>query len=204
VDSDALLIDFGGVLTTDVFASFGAFCATHGLPRDAVGDLLRDDPAAAELLVGLEKGVLGDEVFETGFAARLQAATGVPVSPRGLLGDLTAGLRPVPEMLDAVATVRARGVPTVLVSNAMGRTPYDLVDLPALFDDIVLSTDLGVRKPSRAIFAQAAARAGVAPERCLMVDDLAHNLAGAARIGMSGHLHADVAGTLARLRATFG
>ena len=51
-----LLVDYGGVLTTDVFASFDAFCAREGLPAGTVRDLFRDDPAARSLLGGLEDG----------------------------------------------------------------------------------------------------------------------------------------------------
>jgi putative hydrolase of the HAD superfamily len=204
VTSDALLIDFGGVLTTSVFGSFAAFCTRHGLPEDAVARCLREDPEGAGLLVALEKGELDDAAFEAGFAQRLAARTQAPVAADGLLAALTAALAPVPEMVDAVAALRARGVPTVLVSNAMGHASYELVDLDGLFDHVVLSTELGVRKPSRRMYAEAAERVGAAPERCLMVDDLEQNLVGAARIGMPGHLHVEPAGTLAALRAAFG
>jgi putative hydrolase of the HAD superfamily len=204
VSSDALLIDFGGVLTTSVFDAFGAFCVEHGMERDAAATCFRHDPESSALLVALEKGEMDDATFEAGMSERLRVATGVTVAPDGLLTAMTAALQPVPELIDATRRIRARGVPTIMVSNAMGTHSYDLIDVDELFDHAVLSTTLGVRKPSRKMYSTAAELAGVAPERCLMVDDLEQNLSGAARIGMPGHLHVTVPETLARLEQEFG
>ncbi len=55
-------------MTTDVFASFAAFCEREGLSMDTVRDLFRSDPASRELLVGLETGTLPEPDFERGFA----------------------------------------------------------------------------------------------------------------------------------------
>ena len=58
-----LLVDWGGVMTTNVFASFSAFCVQEDLPADTVRDLFRGDEASRELLVGLEEGTLADAEF---------------------------------------------------------------------------------------------------------------------------------------------
>ena len=55
-DRLGLIVDYGGVLTTDVFASFRAFCAAEGLPPDTVRERFRDDPEARALLADLETG----------------------------------------------------------------------------------------------------------------------------------------------------
>jgi len=91
----------------------------------------------------------------------------------------------------------------MLVSNALGRNTYDWCDLDELFDHVVISAEVGVRKPSRRIFRIAAERAGVAPERCVMVDDLEQNLVGARRLGMRTILHTEPATTLAQLEEMF-
>ena len=68
-----LLVDFGGVLTTNVFGSFEAFCRDEGLEPDAVAQRFRGDPDARQLLFDLEVGKLTEEEFEPRFA--FQVAT---------------------------------------------------------------------------------------------------------------------------------
>lgn len=199
----ALLIDFGGVLTTSVHDAFRAFS------REACGDealvlrLLATDPESTALLVGNENGSVSDEAFEAGFAARL-AAHGATVEPDGLLARMQVGFGPDAAMVDGLTALRAAGVPVALVTNQFGRDCYRGFDLEALADEVVVSTELGVRKPSRRIYAVACERLGVQPDEAVMVDDLQHNLDGAARLGIAGVLHTDAPTTLAELDARFG
>jgi putative hydrolase of the HAD superfamily len=204
VRPEALLIDFGGVLTTSVFDSFAAFCRAEGLPEDALRDSFARDEVAARLLVDAEEGRLSDEEFGRRLAARLCARTDLELDPEGLLERMNAGLRPEPAMVHATAAIRASGVTTVLVSNSLGRSTYAWCDFDELFDHVVISAEVGVRKPSRRIFRLAAERAGVPPERCVTVDDLEQNLVGARRVGMRTILHTDPATTLAELEQVFG
>ena len=83
----------------------------------------------------------------------------------------------------AADLARAAGVPVALVSNSLGRDCYARVDLDELFDVTVISGQVGVRKPSRRIYAIAADRLGLAPEQCVMVDDLEEALAEAVAPG---------------------
>jgi putative hydrolase of the HAD superfamily len=204
VPPEALLIDFGGVLTTSVFDSFAAFCRAEGLPEDALRDSFARDEVAARLLVDAEEGRLSDEEFGRRLAARLCAGTDLDLDPEGLLERMNAGLRPEPATVRATAAIRASGVTTVLVSNSLGRSTYAWCDFDELFDHVVISAEVGVRKPSRRIFRLAAERAGVPPERCVTVDDLEQNLVGARRVGMRTILHTDPATTLAELEQVFG
>jgi putative hydrolase of the HAD superfamily len=201
---EALLIDFGGVLTTNVFDSYAAFCRAEGLPPDAVRESFASDETAARLLVDAEEGRLSEEEFGALLAARLGERTGIELDPHRLLGRLNAGLLPEAAMASATAAIRASGVTTVLVSNSLGQANYAWCDFDELFDHVVLSGEVGVRKPSRRIFRIAAERAGVAPERCVMVDDLEHNLVGARRLGMRTILHREPSATLAELERVFG
>lgn len=199
----ALLLDFGGVLTTSVFASFADFAAANGLPRDAFGALLREDPEAARLLVAAEVDRISAAEFGTGIAARLGARHGVTVAPEGLVDRLHGTLEPDERMVALTGAVRAAGIPTAMVSNSLGYGPYGILDLDSLFDAQLYSGRLGVRKPSRRIYAMAAAALGVEPADCVMVDDLEQNLVGAARIGVAGVLHVDAAATAAALEGHF-
>jgi putative hydrolase of the HAD superfamily len=199
----ALLIDFGGVLTTSVHDALRAFAREIGDDEDLALRLLATDPESSALLVANENGTLDDAAFERGFAARL-AAHGAPVAPEGLLRRVQAGFGPDEAMVDGLAALRAAGVPVALVTNQFGQDCYEGFDLDALADVAVISSEIGVRKPSRRIYAVACERLGVAPEACVMVDDLQHNLDGAARLGIAGVLHRDAATTLAELDARFG
>jgi putative hydrolase of the HAD superfamily len=199
----AVLLDFGGVLTTSVFAAFTAFGAAIGDDPALPLRLLRDDPESGRLLVEAESGRLSDADFDAAFAARL-AAHGVDTEPTGLIRRMQAGLRPDETMLAAARGLRAAGHPVALVSNSFGADLYDDYDLDALADVHVISGEVGVRKPSRRIYALACERLGVAPERCVMVDDVEQNLTGAARLGIAGVLHRDADATLAELAERFG
>jgi putative hydrolase of the HAD superfamily len=199
----ALLIDFGGVLTTSVHDAFRAFSREVSGDEELVLRLLAEDPESSALLVGNENGTLDDVAFERGFAARL-AAHGAPVAPEGLLRRVQAGFGPDQEMVDGLAALRAAGVPVALVTNQFGQDCYEGFDLDALADVVVVSSQVGVRKPSRRIYAIACERLGVTPTDAVMVDDIQHNLDGAARLGIEGVLHRDAQRTLAELDARFG
>lgn len=193
-----LLIDFGGVLTTSVFASFAAFEQTEGLDRLAVARLLRDDPRAAKLLVGLETGGAADAVFENELAALLG------VSPAGLIKRLLGGTRPERSMIDAVRELRRAGVRTALVSNSWGAASYPEGLLNDLFDAVVISGQVGLRKPDPEIYRLAAEKIALDPAECVFVDDLPNNLGPAARLGMGVIRHTTPAATIAELAGIFG
>ncbi|MGO4132131.1 HAD family hydrolase [Janibacter sp. RAF52] len=199
----ALLVDFGGVLTVPLERAFGALSVESGLdPRTALR-LLATHEGARTALGEHEVGRLDDEGFEDAFAAAI-AEVGGRVEARGLLARLAHHLDLDEPMVDLVREVRAAGVPVALVSNSLGRDCYARVDLDELFDVTVISGQVGVRKPSRRIYAIAADRLGLAPEQCVMVDDLEHNLVGAARLGIRGIHHRTAADTVRAVREVLG
>jgi epoxide hydrolase-like predicted phosphatase len=193
-----LLVDWGGVMTTDVFASFAAFAHAEGLAPDAVALLLRHDPAARELLDGLETGALDPAAFEQGVAGLLGVAAA------GLITRLMSGVRIEQRMVEAVRAARRAGVATGLVSNSWGPGGYPRELLAELFDGVVISGEVGVRKPATQIYRLGAASLGLAPERCVFVDDLRGNLRPAEALGMAVVHHTTADQTLSRLTALFG
>jgi epoxide hydrolase-like predicted phosphatase len=195
-----LLVDFGGVLTTNVFQSFKQFCEAEGLPPDTVKRAFREDPEALGLLRRLEKGDLTHEEFEPLFAERL----GIERTD-GLVERLFAGVGPEEDMLDAVRRARSAGVKTGLISNSWGEgLAYDQSVLDELFDAVVISGDVGLHKPQPEIFRLGAERIGVAPEDCVFVDDLRENCAGAEDVGMTAILHRGPESTLPELKRLLG
>jgi putative hydrolase of the HAD superfamily len=190
----ALLVDYGGVLTTNVFDSFRDFCVAEGLDRDAVRRLFREEPRALELVRGLETGALGEDEFGERFGELLEIE-----DRTGLVERMFGGVRPDEEMLAALRRARAAGVRTGLVSNSMGAGRYDRSAFPELFDGVVISGEVGMHKPQPEIFLLGAERAGAAPEECVFVDDLRENCEGAEAVGMTAVLHRGAESTVPEL-----
>jgi putative hydrolase of the HAD superfamily len=193
-----LLVDWGGVLTSDVFASFRAFCELEGLEADVVGRIFRQDAACRDLLIALETGALPEEQFEVQFAPYL----GVDAS--GLIDRLFAGSAPDDAMLDAVRRARAAGIRTGLVSNSWGTRRYPREVFAECFDGVVISGEVGIRKPAPEIYALGARSIDLEPRACVFVDDLPFNLAPAAELGMATVLHRTAEETLGELEHLLG
>ena len=193
-----LLVDWGGVLTSDVFVSFRAFCELEGLEPDAVGRIFREDSACRELLIAFETGALPEEDFEAQFAPYLGVG-----APR-LIDRLFAGSSPDERMLAAVGRARAAGVRTGLVSNSWGTRRYPRRLLADLFDGVVISGEVGIRKPAPEIYRLGAERIGLKPETCVFVDDLPFNLSPAAELGMATVHHRAADETIAQLERLLG
>jgi putative hydrolase of the HAD superfamily len=188
-----LLVDWGGVMTTDVFASFAAFCVREGLAEDAVKQLFRSDLTARGLLAGLETGAVTEDEFERGIAALLN------VPAPGLIARLMRDTRLEPRMVEAVATARATGILTGLVSNSWGSGGYPREKFAELFVGVVISGEAKVRKPSREIYELGSQAIGLRPDQCVFVDDLRGNLKPAQELGMAVVHHTSVDETLERL-----
>lgn len=193
-----LLVDWGGVMTSDVFDTFRAFCQLEGLEPDTVRRRFREDPAARELLIGLETGELQEDEFEPRFAAILG------VEAARLIDRLFAGGRSDEQMLAAVARAREQGVMTGLISNSWGTRRYDRELLAKLFDGVVISGEVGMRKPTPAIYELAAQRIGLPPRLCVFVDDLPFNLDPAAELGMATVHHTSAPETIGQLERLLG
>ncbi len=194
----ALVVDYGGVLTTDIWVAFGEFCEAEGLEPEAVKKLFRSDPEAMRLLRGLETGELDEGGFEPQFAALLGLT-----DSEGLIDRLFGGLGPDEAMIGAVRAARNAGVKTGLISNSWGLGIYDRAPID-LFDETVISGDVGLHKPQPEIYRLACERLGVEPADCVFVDDLRENVAGAEAVGMEAILHRDSAATVARLEELLG
>jgi epoxide hydrolase-like predicted phosphatase len=195
-----LIVDWGGVLTSGVFAAFDAFCAAEGLPPGRIADAFRNEPAATELLVGFECGRIPAAVFE----AELAAYHGV--TAENLLDRLFVGgaVNLDVTMHDAVERFRAAGLRTGLLSNSWGPDRYDRSRWDAMFDAVVLSCEHGVRKPDPAIYRIAVDEIDLPASECVFVDDIGGNLKPAKALGMTTVKHTDAATTIAELESIFG
>ncbi|HEX3434521.1 MAG TPA: HAD family phosphatase [Solirubrobacteraceae bacterium] len=194
----ALLIDWGGVLTSNLFDSFRDYCLRSNIDPQTLRGRFSSDPAFRELLIALEKGELQEEAFERQLAALLG------LESDGLIDGLFAGVHPDVAMVDAVRRARQGGIRTALVSNSWGvhRYPHDMFD--ELFDGVVISAEEGTRKPSRRMYELGAERAGVAPEQAVYVDDLPFNLKPAEELGMATIHHTSAEQTIPELERLLG
>jgi putative hydrolase of the HAD superfamily len=194
----ALIVDFGGVLTTDIWAAFALFCEAEGLDPGLIKDLFRGDPEALTLLRGLETGELEDADFETRFGALI----GVE-NTDGLITRLFAGLGPDTRMVAAIGKASEAGLKTGLISNSWGTGIYERAPME-IFDAVVISGDVGLHKPQPEIYRLACERLEIEPADVVFVDDLRENCEGAEAVGMTAVLHRGADETLPRLEQLFG
>lgn len=198
-----LLMDWGGVMTTNLFAAFGQFCQAEELDPQAVRRAFLEDPRGRELLVEFECGRLEPEAFQTGLAETLGlAADRAP----GMIERLFGGMLIDEDMVAAVAAFKAAGVRTGLLSNSWGPrgVSYDTSLFERLFDVLVISGEEGVRKPDQPIYDLAVERMGLAPSELVFVDDLPGNLKPARAMGVETIVHRDAASTIAELERLLG
>jgi putative hydrolase of the HAD superfamily len=195
------------VLTTSLREAFISFCEREGTDYERVKDAMRaayGDADAESLVARFETGRLETQHFEAELAEALSRGLDRPISPDGLISRMLRDLQLDREMIAAVRAVREAGIRTALLSNSWGVEyyPHDL--LAKLFDEIVISGEVGLRKPHPEIFHMAVERIGLPAEECLFVDDLRHNIEAAEAIGLRGVLHEKAPETIAELEELLG
>ena len=201
----ALLCDYGGVMTTPITASFTAFCAAEGIEAEAFKTVMQGAARVAGSPFALvETGALTEEQFDEAVATLLSDACRKVIAPAGLKRRMFAEVKPDEAMWAAVGAARAAGVRTGLLSNSWGGRDYPLEELRSIFDSLVISGEVGLRKPDPDIYLFAAKQAGVPPDACVFIDDFGVNVEGAKAVGMTGILHRDAPQTIERLEDLFG
>jgi putative hydrolase of the HAD superfamily len=185
---EAVIWDFGGVLTTSPFEAFARFEQERGLPID----IIRRTNAANHLenaWAKFERAEVDIEAFDRLFAEE-SAALGAEVRGKDVLPLLSGDLRP--EMVEALKRVKAtfktgcitNNLPANAIGSASGRTLY-IAEVMALFDHIIESAKIGLRKPDPLIYRMMIDALGVDPRRCVYLDDLGVNLKPARDMGMT-------------------
>jgi epoxide hydrolase-like predicted phosphatase len=206
--SRGLVVDFGGVLTSSVGDSFKAFCEREGIDHEVLKNLVRSaygvgtDPDS--LVSMIETGRIEQGEFESRMGALLSEGLDHPIETEGLLSRMLAELHFDIPMVEAVRDVRQAGVPTALLSNSWGVEYYPRDLLGELFDQVVISGEVGLRKPDRAVFLLVAERLGLPPHRCVFVDDTKGNVEAAEAVGMRGLVHERAEETIPELGRILG
>jgi FMN phosphatase YigB (HAD superfamily) len=205
-----LIVDWGGVLTGDLRASVLRWAAEDGIDLEAYVAVMGDwlgEPVGLEArfnpVHALERGELAVPDFEERLAAALTARSGRPHGAAGLLGRMFAWFEHAPEMCALVRRAREAGIRTALLSNSWGND-YARDGWDDMFDVVVISGEVGLRKPEPAIFALTLDRLGLAAPECVFVDDVPRNVTAAVGLGLVGVRHETYEATAAEIDALFG
>jgi putative hydrolase of the HAD superfamily len=206
----AVLFDFGGVYTSSPFSVFAEAAGELGASPERVQDIVFGpyDRDTDHPWHRLERGEI--PLLEAREAIMtLASEAGLAFDPLAILARLagTGGAREA--VVIATRRLRARGLRTALVTNNAREFSQGwraMIPIAELFDAVIDSSEVGVRKPDPAIFALALRElGGVAPEHAVFLDDFPGNVAAARRLGMQAVLvEADPAGALAELERIVG
>lgn len=206
-----LIVDWGGVLTTPLYDALKAWTEADDIDVTGYKDLMREwiaepygNDGAVSPVHGLEDGSLPAAEFERRLAERLRTRGGSAVVAEGLLTRMFAALEPVEPMYETLRRVRAAGIRTCLLSNSWGDNTYPRERFAELFDGVVISGEVRMRKPEPEIFDHALGLIGLSPVECAFVDDIEPNVQAAQRLGIVGVHHVDTPTTIARLEELFG
>ncbi|WP_028660705.1 HAD family hydrolase [Nocardioides insulae] len=201
---EAVVFDYGGVLTTPMRGSIRAWQSAEGIDPSTFTNTLRAwlgrNAPRGTPLHRLETGELDTDEFDVLLAAELRTLDGGPVVAEGLLSRLFAGTEQEQASWQLVRDLKTAGVRVALLSNSWGNR-YPREEIDALFDPVVISGEIGQRKPDAAIFELLLDKLGTAPGAAVLVDDAEPNILGAEAVGMRGILHADPATTRRALAA---
>ena len=197
----AVLFDFGGVISSSPFDAFARYEREHALPLGFLRQVNATDPDA-NAWARLERAELDLDGFDATFAEE-SAALGHRVPGSEVLGLLAGDVRPA--VVDAVRRCSARLKTALLTNNVVGSMEDPRVDeLLALFDAVVESSVVGVRKPEPAFYEIACDRLCIAPDEAVFLDDLGVNLKPARAMGMTTIKVGDPEVALDELEAVVG
>lgn len=178
-----MFFDFGGVLTTSPFDAFASYEQRSGLPSGFLRSLNATNPNT-NAWARLERNELDLHEFVSAFEDEALAA-GYEVDGLSVLECLDGAIRP--RMVEAVRACRQRFITALLTNNFISEDAPNnsLEEISGLFDHIVESSRVGVRKPDEAFYLLACELAEVAPEEVVFLDDLGINLKPARALGMT-------------------
>ncbi|HUC24938.1 MAG TPA: HAD family phosphatase [Streptosporangiaceae bacterium] len=201
-----VITDWGGVMTNPISHTVNAWLAAEGISRESYVAVMRqwvheaysDGETGNNPIHALERGECTNDEFELALARELVLEDGGPVAGPGLLARMFAGSTLDEAMMRLFRRLHADGVPTGLLSNSWGGG-YPTELFGEMFDAVVISSEVGMRKPEPRIFLHAAGLLGLDPQECIFIDDIQANIAAAQQLGFTGVLHDAADGTAERV-----
>lgn len=187
---DAILWDFGGVITSSPFEAFTAYEERNGLPRDFIRGINSRNPDT-NAWAQFESNEIDADAFDALFNEEATAA-GHPIPGKEVLALLSGEVRP--RMVNVLKTCKQHfkiGCITNNVKSGAGpgmarssKKAEQIASIMELFDHVVESSILGIRKPNPRIYQVACEALDVDPAKCVFLDDLGINLKPARAQGM--------------------
>lgn len=188
---DAVIWDFGGVISSSPFDAFNAYEAENGLPKDFIRSVNARDPDT-NAWARLERSELDANSFDTAFRAESEAM-GHAVPGKDILALLSGQLRP--RVIDALRACKANAKVGCITNNApVGKgasmtsdeaKAARVAEVFTHFDHVIESAKAGIRKPDPRIYELMCEALQVDPSRCVYLDDLGINLKPARAMGMT-------------------
>jgi putative hydrolase of the HAD superfamily len=204
---EAVIWDFGGVFTTSPFEAFARFERERGLPADIIRRTNANNHWE-NAWAKFERAEVDIETFDQLFAAE-SLSLGAEVRGRDVLPLLSGDLRT--EMVEALKRIAEKfktgcitnNLPANAIGSLGGRSLY-IAEVMALFDHIIESAKIGLRKPDPRIYRMMIEALGVNPSACVYLDDLGVNLKPAREMGMITIKVVDAPQAIAELEAATG
>ncbi|WP_329137330.1 HAD family phosphatase [Streptomyces sp. NBC_01476] len=192
-----LILDFGGVLTIQMRLNGQAFERSEGLAPGTYTHALNEHPDGVAIYKALEVGEATQEQWN-------QVIGGIlGIDPTDLMRRALANLHLEPRMVDAARRARTAGIKVAMLSNSFGITPFNPYEALGMWDGewdaIVLSEQIGVRKPDPGIYLHTLDLLQLPGDDCVFVDDHAVNLPPAEALGIRTIHHTDATATVAQL-----
>ncbi len=204
---EAIVCDFGGVLTTPLLGAFAGLQEARGIPLEAFGAALAraaEQDSGVNPLFALEKGEISEATFLEKLGTALHAELGRAVELQSFGTTFFEHLHPNDEMFAFMRTLQGRGYRmAILTNNVREWEPLwrSMLPIDEIFELVIDSGFAGVRKPDPAIYELTLARLGLAPAAALFVDDLALNCDAARALGMPAVQFRSTAQTIAEIEA---
>ncbi|MEV2274694.1 HAD family phosphatase [Nocardiopsis sp. NPDC049922] len=185
----AVWTDFGGVLTPPIAETMRNFCQRTGIDAHAlltvIGEVT-ESFGTDDYMEPIDTPIVTEAEWLARIGVLLRERHGIDRRLTTLADDWFKDRETNHAWVERLEGLRSRGLFVGMLSNMVPTWDAHwrrMVDVTALFDDVVLSFEVGARKPQAAMFELAARRAGVDPGRCLLVDDIERNCEGARAAG---------------------
>jgi putative hydrolase of the HAD superfamily len=202
VSYQAVIFDLGGVVLDSPLHAIARFERDCGIPEGFVNRVVLESGSGGAW-ARLERGELAIDEFLGAFEGDCEAA-GHAISAGTLMERMAEALQPRPAMLEAIRSIRARGIVAAALTNNWGGGGDGARALRPHFDVFVESSVVGLRKPDPRIYQHACEAIGIEPERAIFLDDIGRNLKTARQLGMTTIKVTDPDAALTELEGTLG
>ena len=185
----AVIFDFGGVFTSSPLEAFRRYERERGLPENLIARINTTNPESNAWAL-FERAEIDIDGFDQAFAAEAKAL-GHHLPGRDVLPLLAGDFRP--EMIEALKRIKTKFKTGCITNNmpsiqAVGADRPDTMyrrEIVEMFDHLIESSKIGIRKPDPRIYAMMCEALAVVPEECVYLDDLGGNLKPARAMGMT-------------------